>query len=257
MAIADSPKTQLMRTRTWKTAGTYSIDPKTANYFQLKTDLGAFGESATQVNRIKDFEACIRIPGTDIPFRRTKATEPRAAVITNAAHSTIPKSGEPLLRERIATLESGSGIIADPDVLFWSNLGEGGARWLLARMNERLGMRQLWRIADLLTATYGVSVNPILSDLEAVPSPRKASALLSALTAVSPAALRQFIPRIESILRRYLGHPDDAVRSQAAGAIGIIPDPSATVLLRDALTRETDDDVIGALEEELAQRSHL
>lgn len=189
-------------------------------------------------------------------FRGVRDTGARG-VVTRTWHQPIPKSIESILRERIATIESGTGVIAGTDAKFWCNFGEGGAEWLLARMNERLGMRQLWRIAELLAAIQAVSINPILADLEAFPSPRKASALLSALMAVGPAALRAFSPRVESLLGQYLDHYDDAVRSQAAGAIGLIPDHSALKLLREARAREIDDDVIGALEDEIAQRSHL
>jgi hypothetical protein len=138
---------------------------------------------------------------------------------------------------------------------FWINLRDLGVRWLIHRLDEPREVRFIWKLSGLLAAIAPASAGPTLDVLEGAPSPRKADALLSAVSGMDPSMLSPHLPRIARLLERYLSHPDDAVRTQAAATTSVLAAPRAIALLQRALTTETNTDVRAALEEEIRDRS--
>jgi hypothetical protein len=136
---------------------------------------------------------------------------------------------------------------------FWVALRRTAVPWLIDRLKESREMHENWQIGAILASMPDDQLPRILRSLSFQKSAQAAEVLLSVIGSAG-ARPAEYSSQINSILHRYLRHPDDSVRSQAASAVSALDNAAAVNLLRDALVNENDADVRRAIEEEIAER---
>lgn len=215
------------------------------DYKQLADEIQQFGQGMEFIDRRRDVK--LPVPGTYL-------------LLTGGGDLfSDPDLPETVLRTHFNLIGSVRGVkeVANEN-RFWQEMGSRGARWLIRQLDDRYELPKLWSISGILSQIASVSILPVLGSLspEDHQPENVAISLLSALSGMPQRTVSPYRVRINGILRHYLRHPDDAVRTQAASATSILPSKDAKSLLQQALRLEHNPDVRVALEDELADRSH-
>jgi hypothetical protein len=173
---------------------------------------------------------------------------------------TLPAAIEPEAWRHFRFIGQAHGPYATPsgrleELSFWRILGEPAIHWIVQRLDELSDLRFTWSVSGLLSHLAPASIGPMLDHLESAPSYEASLALLSALEGLNNTRFtREQQSHLAQLLRRYLAHPDDAVRSQAAGTTAALDREQAVAMLREALDKEADPDVRRSVLDELGER---
>jgi HEAT repeats len=135
---------------------------------------------------------------------------------------------------------------------FWVRSGADGARWLVQRIRDEPHVDVLDHVANLLADMGPACMSPILEKLREAPTLEQADVLLTAIGWLRESSN----PQLLEVLADYARHQSADVRETCVLATRALGQSEAVRFLQEWRGTETNAEVIGVLDAEIASRTN-